>query len=212
MTSIALLLVVVVAAATVYLAVPYLLRAYLRYRGTRTVTCPETHLNAVVEIDAKHAAITSVVAKTELRLADCSRWPSNQNCGQECLIQLEGVPPDCVVRSVLTKWYRGKACVYCAKHFEDVHFYDHKPAVQNAAGILLDWGKVNMRDLDETLVSSMPVCWDCYITQTFKLEHPDLVVYRPWVNGRRVDASQHPHSAQKIAQTTENISEKGVSS
>jgi hypothetical protein len=24
------------------------------------------------------------------------------------------------------------------------------------------------------------VCWNCYIAQSFAIEHPELVVYRPW--------------------------------
>jgi hypothetical protein len=27
------------------------------------------------------------------------------------------------------------------------------------------------------------VCWNCYIAQRFRLDHPDLVVFRPWQYG-----------------------------
>jgi hypothetical protein len=33
------------------------------------------------------------------------------------------------------------------------------------------------------LQTHLPVCWDCYIAQTFRLEHPDMVVFRPWPHG-----------------------------
>jgi hypothetical protein len=32
------------------------------------------------------------------------------------------------------------------------------------------------------LETHRPVCWNCYIAQFFRHEHPDLVVYRPWQN------------------------------
>jgi hypothetical protein len=32
------------------------------------------------------------------------------------------------------------------------------------------------------LETHLPVCWDCYIAQSFVREHPDQVVYRPWRN------------------------------
>jgi hypothetical protein len=33
------------------------------------------------------------------------------------------------------------------------------------------------------LETHSPVCWDCYIAQEFRRDHPDLVVLRPWQNG-----------------------------
>jgi hypothetical protein len=85
---------------------------------------------------------------------------------------------------MLMKWYRDKNCVYCGKKFEEVHWIDHKPALQSPDGTLLEWNDVEFDELGRTLISHSPVCWDCYITQSFKREHPELVVYRPWVNGR----------------------------
>jgi hypothetical protein len=32
------------------------------------------------------------------------------------------------------------------------------------------------------LETHFPVCWDCYIAQQFRRDHPDLVVFRPWQN------------------------------
>jgi len=191
MFAITILLVAIIAIAVLYFAIPHFIRAYTRYQGLRRVICPETHSQAIVEIDARHAALTAVVGLTEIRLDHCSRWPINQDCGQECMVDLEGVPPECLVKGILTKWYRGKTCAYCAKHLTEVHSLDHKPALLNAKGDLLDWSKVELRELNQTMETSLPVCWDCYITQSFKREHPELVVYRPWVNDRSVGADRH---------------------
>ena len=191
MFAITLLIVAIIAIATGYFAIPYLVRAYNRYKGPRVVTCPETNAKVDVQIDARHAALTSVIGTPEIRLNQCSRWPIRQDCGQECIAKLEGIEPECLVKGVLTKWYRGKSCVYCGKHFTEVLWSDHKPALQTADGTLLDWSHVQLSDLDKTLESSLPVCWDCYIAQSFKREHPDLVVYRPWVNEKSAGAARH---------------------
>lgn len=191
MTILASVLLLLLAGATVYFVIPYLFRAYSRYQGSRIVVCPETNNQALVEIDATHAALTSVFTTPDIRLENCSRWPIRQDCGQECLARLEGIESECLVQGVLMKWYRGKACVYCGKEFTDIHWLDHKPALQTAAGGLLDWSKVDLKDLEKTLASDLPVCWDCYITQSFRLEHPDLVVYRPWINDRSSSAGRN---------------------
>jgi hypothetical protein len=39
-----------------------------------------------------------------------------------------------------------------------------------------------MDKLWSVLETHAPVCWDCYIAQTFRQDHPDLVVIRPWRN------------------------------
>ena len=182
MFAVSLLIVSIIALATGYFAIPYLIRAFRRYQGARVVTCPETHAPVTVEIDARHAALTSIIGRPEIRLDHCSRWPINQDCGQECMVDLEGIAPDCLVKGILTKWYRGKSCAYCAKQFTEIRWSDHKPALQNADGMLLDWSHVPFEHLNQTMATSLPVCWDCYIAQSFKREHPDLVTFRPWVN------------------------------
>src|SRR5512140_986836 len=108
------LLVGVVAVAAVYLLFMPLVRLYLRFRGTRLVTCPETQKTAAVEVDAVRAAL-STVGKHDLELKQCSRWPGNQSCGQECIAQIEAAPEDCLVRTVLTKWYAERNGVVCGR-------------------------------------------------------------------------------------------------
>jgi len=59
---------------------------YDRYRGSRAVTCPETHRQVAVNFDAVHAAVTGIThTKPDLRLADCTRWPARARCGQDCI-------------------------------------------------------------------------------------------------------------------------------
>ena len=55
-------------------------RAYVRYRGRRVVTCPETEQYAAVDVDAIHAAVSSLSGVPQLRLTSCSRWPEREGC------------------------------------------------------------------------------------------------------------------------------------
>ena len=56
-----------------------------QYSGPRPVTCPETHQQVGVTIDAVHAATTGLRGAPQFRLADCTRWPERIKCGQDCL-------------------------------------------------------------------------------------------------------------------------------
>lgn len=157
----------------------YAARAYRRQRGTRVIVCPETENTALVEVDALHAALTSLVGRTDMRLQDCSRWPQKRDCGQECMLQIETAPDECLVRSVLAKWYRGKRCVYCRKPFEEINWIDHEPALLNSDRELVEWREVPLDSALKTLETHNPVCWNCFIAQSFRRDYPQLVVDRP---------------------------------
>jgi hypothetical protein len=169
--------------AGLFFGIRHFVRAYFRYRDSRLIICPDNKERAMVEVDAVHAAITSVLGQPDIRLQNCWRWPLHADCNQECLAQLDVAPEECLVRGVLMRWYYSKSCIYCGKHFEQISLLEHKPALQTPDGRLLEWRDVALQDLQTVLTSHMPVCWDCYVTQSFKHEHPDLVVYRPWREG-----------------------------
>ena len=191
------LIVTVLVAVAVYFGIRCLVRIYSRYRGTKFVTCPETGRPAIVEVDALHASMTSTVGLPDIRLESCSRWPLKEQCGQECLTDLDVAPSQCLVSGVLMRWYGGKKCCYCGKPFEELHWIDHKPALQSPEGALVRWSGVSVENLSTVLNTHLPVCSDCFIVQSFRREHPELVVYRPWLHGsaRKHDGSSasHPH-------------------
>jgi hypothetical protein len=56
-----------------------------QYSAPRAVTCPETHQQVGVTIDAVHAAATGLRGTPQFRLADCTRWPERIKCEQDCL-------------------------------------------------------------------------------------------------------------------------------
>ena len=58
---------------------------------------------------------------------------------------------------------------------------DHKPALVNQEGITLEWSEISLPTLMAVLKTHRPACWNCHIAQTFRREHPDLVVERSYV-------------------------------
>lgn len=170
-------------ATGLFFAIRYFAREYIRYRDSQIITCPENHEAAIVQVDALHAALTSAFGAPDIRLQNCGRWPLMEKCGQECLVQLDGAPPECLVRGVLMRWYESKSCFYCGKPFLQIPLLDHKPALQSPEGQLVEWSEVNIDDLQTVMDTHSPVCWDCYIAQSFVRDHPESVVYRPFQPG-----------------------------
>lgn len=168
-----------IAAIAAVLFIGYrLIRSSAKYRGSRIVTCPETKEPVVVEIDSLHASLTEIVGAPDIRLENCSRWPMNEECGQECLMHLDVAPEQCMVSGVLMHWYRDKECIYCKTRFTDLHWIDHRPGLRSPEGKLFSWDQIRMDQLPNVLQTHLPVCWNCYVTQTFAIEHPELVVMR----------------------------------
>jgi hypothetical protein len=169
----------IVLVVTLYPVVWTLLRSYLDWRGTRVVTCPETKQFAAVEVDAPHAAVSQLFANPVLRLSDCSRWPERENCGQECLRQIEAAPAGCLVRAMLESWYADKSCVYCGKSLSHIDWLQHRPALRAPDGKTVEWWEIRAEEVPLALKTHQPVCWDCHIAQTFRRLFPDLVTDRP---------------------------------
>jgi hypothetical protein len=88
--------VVVFAMVAAYLGhrVVHGIRVYFKYRGTRLVTCPETHEAAVVELAARSMGMQAILDEPCLRLSECTRWPMRRGCGQDCLRQIESRPSE----------------------------------------------------------------------------------------------------------------------
>jgi hypothetical protein len=177
--AVAYTIVTVLAAVAIYFGVRYFVRATRKFGGGQVIVCPETGKEAMVEVDTRRAALTSLVGQTDIRLESCWRWPLREDCGQECLLQLDVAPEDCLVRSVLTKWYRGKKCTFCQRPFGELDLIDHKPALFTPEGITVKWADVPISEANKAMATYQPVCWNCHIAQTFYHDHPDLVIERP---------------------------------
>ncbi len=153
-------------------------RAYFGYRGKRLITCPETHKPEAVNVDVREAALGAFLSEPTLRLKQCSRWPERQDCGQECLQQIEVSPENCLVWNIVSKWYEGKKCAFCHKTFGPLHHLDHAPALLDPDHKTVEWKDLRPEHLPEVFSTHRPVCWNCHVAQTFRRLHPELVTDR----------------------------------
>jgi hypothetical protein len=167
------------AAALVALGAWYVVAALLALRGARLVTCPETGQPVAVDLDLKYSAVHSAFGRPHFRLKDCSRWPERAGCGQMCLGDLEAAPHDCLVRTVLARFYAGRRCAFCRRPFGEIHWHDHKPALVGKDGVTRAWADVPPETVPSVLATHHPVCWNCHVAETFRRQHPDMVVERP---------------------------------
>jgi hypothetical protein len=154
-------------------------RAFFDYRGKRLVTCPETHKIEAVDVDAKEAALGAFLSEPTLHLNLCSRWPERQDCGQECLKQIEADPENCLVWNIVSKWYEGKSCVFCHKSFGPLQHLDHAPALLAPDNKTVEWKRIRPQELPDVFATHRPVCWNCHVNETFRRLHPELVTDRP---------------------------------
>src|SRR3569832_12831 len=100
-TAVGSLIAIAILAAALWIGIRWLVRSFSRYRGPQIVSCPETKKPAFVEDDSLHASVTSTVGLPDIRLENCSRWPFKEQCGQECLMDLDVAPERCLVSGVL---------------------------------------------------------------------------------------------------------------
>ena len=154
-------------------------RVYFTFRGKRIVSCPENHRPAAVNVSAGTAALEALTGNPHIHLRSCSRWPERGDCPQGCLAQIEEAPKACLVWTIINRWYEGKVCAYCHKPFGEIHWHDHPPALMDKALKTVTWDSIPAERLQAALATHQPVCWSCHMAETFRREHPDLVVDRP---------------------------------
>jgi hypothetical protein len=163
----------------VYLAT----QIFVRYRGKRVITCPEISQPAAVHVNALKAAREAVFGRTDIRLDQCSRWPERAGCGQECLSQIKADPEKCLVWNLVDEWYRGKSCAYCQKPFGEIHWHERHPALLGPDRSIVQWNEVPPENLPQIFQNYLPVCWNCYIAEEFRLKNPGRVIDRTWERG-----------------------------
>ena len=158
---------------------------YRRFRGRRLVTCPETRKPAAVTVDASKAGVSAALGEARLRIQECSRWPAlkpghaeRRRCGQHCLAQIEAAPDDCLIKTMVTRWYAEKNCVFCQSSIGEVDWLGQKPALMRPDRNTVQWDGITAEHLPEVLASSQPVCWNCHVAESFRRQHPELVVDR----------------------------------
>ena len=169
----------VIAVTVVLLAAGAFVPVWRRYRGTRLITCPENLRTAAVKVAAVDAATWFTLSgETPLHLATCSRWPEMAGCGQECLSQVETSPEACRVRTIVTNWYEGKHCHFCAGTIENIVWHERPPALRRQNGATVEWKDLRPEDLPDAFANCDAVCFNCHIRETFRRDHEELVVDR----------------------------------
>jgi hypothetical protein len=156
---------------------------YCRFRGRRLVICPETSAPAAVEVDAARLAFSMADGHSNLPLATCSRWPERVDCGQECLHQIEAAPEDCLVRTIVARWYEHKRCALCRRDFGAIESVGHQTALLAPGGGTVVWGAVRPERLPALFTTHQPICWNCHVAESFRRQHGDLVTDRPAHHG-----------------------------
>jgi hypothetical protein len=184
MSALATGLVILLAVLIVAAASAFFVRRYLALRAERMITCPETREAAVVRLDARRA-LTRPATASALRLSDCTRWPEKRDCDQACLSQIEASPDGCLVRHILTSWYKQQTCSFCGHGFDQIHWVDQKPALMNSDHGLVEWDDVRPEKIAEVMATHTAVCWKCAGVESFRRQHPELVIDRPWKRGER---------------------------
>ena len=64
---------------------PAVLSTYRRYRGRRTIICPETDQIVEMELKAGRAGVMAALGKQDLRVKWCSLWPRRKGCAEQCV-------------------------------------------------------------------------------------------------------------------------------
>lgn len=175
------LLLTLVALAVASVIVIRIGRMFRRYQGLRLVTCPETRRPAAVRIKALRCAVTLPFGTGPIRLRSCSRWPERRGfCDQSCIEQVRTAPNETRVSTILANWYEGRTCTYCGRPFTPASSLTHQPGALSPAGRTVLWHDFVPEEIPAALNTHLPVCWDCHIAETFRREHPELVVDRSW--------------------------------
>jgi hypothetical protein len=90
----------------------------------------------------------------------------------------QGDPDNCLLWNIVSNWYEGQRCVYCHKRFGPLHHLDHVPALLGPDRKTAEWNQFQPEQLPKLFSTHWPVCWGCHVTQTFRREYPERVVYR----------------------------------
>lgn len=162
-----------------YLLFSGFIKTYRLYRGVRVITCPENLQPAAVSVAAFDAAKWFAISgDTDLHLRGCSRWPEMAGCDEACLTQIQSAPKACLVQTMVTSWCAEKDCHFCAKPIGHIVWHERPPAVLLPDGATREWKDISPEQLPAIFTHAQPVCWACHTVETFRHEHPEMVIER----------------------------------
>lgn len=145
-------------------------RLQRRLGGDRVVTCPENGQSVLVHIDMA-LAVTAQPGSEPAPLDACSRWHERGGCEQPCLHAAHAAQPAVVVRA----WADGRTCAMCGRELDGGARH---LALLAPDGTTREWRDVPVAQLPLALATSLPVCGNCHVAETFRRQHPELVTDR----------------------------------
>lgn len=88
-------------------------------------------------------------------------------------------PHDAATTAQLKHFFEGKECAACSQPIAPVHTFELRPGLLHAkTHDAIGWDDIPAANLSTTLESHLPICANCIITETFRRQHPELVVDR----------------------------------
>jgi len=141
-------------------------RAYWKLHGRRVVTCPETGQPAAVDLAMWHIALTAAFSEPTLRLRDCSRWRQRERCNQPCLGEILAAAEECLVLTILSKWYRGKTCICCGRPAGRISRWGRNPCLMSPDLRMLEWKDIEAENIPQMLATHSAVCRTCLVAET----------------------------------------------
>ena len=99
-------------------------------------------------------------------------------CEEACLSQIESAPHACLLQTIVTSWYAEKHCHYCDKAIGEIVWHERPPAVLLPDGTTAEWKDIAPERLPGVFAHGWPVCWGCHTIETFRREHPSMVIER----------------------------------
>lgn len=73
--------------------------------------------------------------------------------------------------------FEGKLCAACSRPIPPVHAGEPRPGLVNA-NVAIAWDDIPAANLSTTLENHSLICSHCLIIETFRRQHPELVVDR----------------------------------
>jgi len=94
-------------------------------------------------------------------------------------VVIDQVPvPESEAAALVRAWAEGQHCVTCGTPVSEQRHTTHHVALLDPSGITREWVDVGADRLTLALATSLPVCWNCHLSATFRRLHPELVTDR----------------------------------
>jgi hypothetical protein len=88
-------------------------------------------------------------------------------------------PHDAATTAELKHFFEGKQCAACSRPIPPVHAGELRPGLLNTdTHEAIAWDNIPSANLSSTLERHVPICSNCLIMETFRRQHPELVVDR----------------------------------